>query len=279
MEIMKFFFDMYSGVRHGSLSARFFAGLVLTALTMSSAIGQKRGADDVVDAPQAVPTPVVVSGNPTCATLNALNAAPFTHISQDWGLKINRDAATFPSYDTVFTFETVGDAQLQGGAGPDPASKVRVQAGTHAINWLSNRAITAVIVKAGAQANVYPYNPASFGGFPNGDGSNLITGTQNGISHIVFCFESLGPSAAMVSIMGRVTTVYGSGIAKTYVTITDTDGNVRVALTNGFGYYSFDEVEVGRDYIVTPVRKGYQFTPRLISLTDGLADLDFVGVQ
>lgn len=83
------------------------------------------------------------------------------------------------------------------------------------------------------------------------------------------------PTAALVSIGGRVLTSDGAGIPRAQVTMVDQSGNTRSARTNPFGYYTFADVEIGQTYVVSVASKGYEFTPRIISLTDQLTDLDF----
>ena len=47
------------------------------------------------------------------------------------------------------------------------------------------------------------------------------------------------PTAASVSITGRVTNVSGAGVSKIRVNLTKPNGEILTALTNPFGYYSF----------------------------------------
>lgn len=242
-------------------------------LIVASGFSMYVGAQDDVDAP----APYKVYGTVTCKDLNYCDDALFAHITKDWQLKLN---FTPPSgLSGPYPFTTGSGRILSGGATPDPNHFISVTRSGNFFNWSANRTISAVIVKGGSYSNVYPYNPASLGGSPQG---NALTtpGTGNVIAHITFCFEQpVGPSAAVVTVGGRVTTVEGNGMAKTYVSMTDEDGRVRVTITNGFGYYSFDDVEVGKNYIIEPVRKGYQFSPRLISLTDEMPDVDFIAIQ
>jgi hypothetical protein len=58
--------------------------------------------------------------------------------------------------------------------------------------------------------------------------------------------------------------------------MTDQQGNTVYALTNGFGYYRFLGVESGHDYVVQVRSKQYTFAPRLVSVSDNIAGLDFV---
>ncbi len=86
------------------------------------------------------------------------------------------------------------------------------------------------------------------------------------------------PTAANVAVGGRVLTNTGTGISRSNVTLTDGAGNIRTATTNLLGYYKFEEVQAGATYILTVSNKKYLFTnsPRVITVQDNLADVDFV---
>jgi CSLREA domain-containing protein len=83
------------------------------------------------------------------------------------------------------------------------------------------------------------------------------------------------PTAAHVSISGRVTDGAGRSLARTTVIITDMSGASRSALTNSFGYYRFDEVRAGETYIFNAMSKGYRFDPRVVNVGGDLTGLDF----
>lgn len=86
------------------------------------------------------------------------------------------------------------------------------------------------------------------------------------------------PTAANVSVAGRVVTAGGRGIPKAVVTITDPLGNTRQAVTNPFGYYRFDGVQVGESYVFAAAAKGYEFQAQVITVNDEIADLDFTAI-
>lgn len=88
----------------------------------------------------------------------------------------------------------------------------------------------------------------------------------------------LVPTAAAVSVAGRVLSSDGMGISRAAVTLTDSAGNVRSATTSSFGYYKFDEVPAGQAYVLTVNNKRYFFadSPRVVSVQESLADVDFV---
>lgn len=91
--------------------------------------------------------------------------------------------------------------------------------------------------------------------------------------------EPLAPTAADVSVSGRVLTADGRGIANAVVNLTDQSGQTRQALTSPFGYYSFDDVQAGETYIATVRSKRYTFTPRTLNVADQLTGVDFVAGQ
>lgn len=84
------------------------------------------------------------------------------------------------------------------------------------------------------------------------------------------------PSAANVSISGRVLTADGNGVSNAQVTMTAPNGTVRTARTATFGYYRFEDVPVGETYIFAVHSRRFQFTPRVVSVEDELTDLNFI---
>ena len=94
-----------------------------------------------------------------------------------------------------------------------------------------------------------------------------------------WAFQSLAPTAAGVSISGRILTSDEAGIRNVRLVLTDlSNGNVRIALSSSFGYYMFEDVPVGRAYTITISSKRYLFDPdsRFINLVDELTDVDFI---
>lgn len=88
-------------------------------------------------------------------------------------------------------------------------------------------------------------------------------------------------TAANVSISGRVLNEFGRGLSRTVVSLTDTNGIVRTATTNPFGFYRFLEIEAGQNYILQAERKGYQFqnNPRVLNVNEDVAGEDFTGAN
>lgn len=86
------------------------------------------------------------------------------------------------------------------------------------------------------------------------------------------------PTAATVSVGGRVTDALGNGIPKAIVSISDPNGGSQTALAGSFGNFLFPEVAVGETYVVTVQSKRYRFTngTMVIFVTDEISDLVFI---
>ncbi|MGI8882773.1 MAG: carboxypeptidase-like regulatory domain-containing protein, partial [Pyrinomonadaceae bacterium] len=70
----------------------------------------------------------------------------------------------------------------------------------------------------------------------------------------------LAPTAATVSVSGRVTTASGRGISNVCLTLTDSNGEVRTTTTTSFGYYHFADVRAGETYFLSAVGKRFSFS-------------------
>jgi hypothetical protein len=90
-----------------------------------------------------------------------------------------------------------------------------------------------------------------------------------------FAIVTSAPTAANVSVGGRVTTSAGAGIKGALVSMADAFGNKRSALTNSFGYYRMDDVPAGASYVIGVTAKRYQFADRLVTVDDDMTSLDF----
>ena len=86
-------------------------------------------------------------------------------------------------------------------------------------------------------------------------------------------------TAAGVTVSGRITNSDGLGIRGAKVVITDSTGQRRTVTTGSFGFYTFNDIEVGQTYVLGVTSKRYRFTSRLVNVTDSLADVDFVGQE
>jgi len=108
----------------------------------------------------------------------------------------------------------------------------------------------------------------------------VVDGNGDGVATIdIGAFEvQQAPTAASVSIEGRVTTAKGRGISRAQITLTDAEGNTRLAMPNSFGYYRFLDVAAGETYILNIRSKSHQFAEptRVITVTEDLVNVNFV---
>ncbi len=82
-------------------------------------------------------------------------------------------------------------------------------------------------------------------------------------------------AAASVSVSGRVMTSSGRGVLGARVTIADANGNLRVAVTTTFGYYTFNGMAAGGTYTISVAAKRNTFTPQTLTVNDNLTDVNF----
>jgi len=85
--------------------------------------------------------------------------------------------------------------------------------------------------------------------------------------------------AANVAVSGRVVDSSGVAIPRTTVSLTGSNGVTRTATTNSFGYYRFDDVHVGETYVLDARRKGYIFSPSIVTVQDELANADITAIE
>lgn len=90
-------------------------------------------------------------------------------------------------------------------------------------------------------------------------------------------YSNTAATVDAISISGWVVSVDGRGVARAAVSLTDQNGRVRIAITNPFGYYTFNEIESGRTYTSEVRSKEYIFGARILTPGDIIVDLDFVG--
>jgi len=96
-----------------------------------------------------------------------------------------------------------------------------------------------------------------------------------------FWTSDVAPTAANVSVSGRVRTANGGGIRNVIVILTGANGVIRTAQTGTFGYFKFENVEVGATYIISVSAKRYSFSqPTIIrTIQEEIADLEFIADQ
>ena len=89
----------------------------------------------------------------------------------------------------------------------------------------------------------------------------------------------VAPTAAPVSVSGRVTSASGAPISNASITMTDQAGHTLMARSNAFGYFTFAEVPTGNAYVVGTQRRGFAFDNFLVQVKDSLTDVTITAKQ
>lgn len=92
-------------------------------------------------------------------------------------------------------------------------------------------------------------------------------------------FTPSSPSAATVTVRGRVLSSENRGVSGALVYLTDQNGTTRTARTNAFGYYRFHDVGAGAIYVFNVWSKRYTFQPQVVTLNEEIENLDFTAEQ
>jgi hypothetical protein len=151
--------------------------------------------------------------------------------------------------------------------------------------------VSSAFAQSGGRFTIQQSVIAGGGGSSSG-GSFRVEGTSGqpaaGTTSTGGTFSNLGgfwngalaPTAATVDLTGRVLSADGRGIGYVRMTLTSTDGSIREAMTNPFGYYRFLGLESGQVYIVTVNSKNFVFSEpsRVIFMADAVNNFDFIAL-
>jgi hypothetical protein len=50
-------------------------------------------------------------------------------------------------------------------------------------------------------------------------------------------------------------------------------------VTSSFGYYRFEDVQVGESFVMNVNSRSFRFVPRVVTVNDTLTDVDFTGLE
>ncbi len=113
----------------------------------------------------------------------------------------------------------------------------------------------------------------------NASDANAITaGGRSNLENYLNSLTQAAPTAALVTMGGRVLTVRGRGIRNAHVEFTDQNGAKHYTLTNSFGYYRFANVQAGGTYVITAASKQYTFNEpsQVVNINGERDDINFV---
>lgn len=104
--------------------------------------------------------------------------------------------------------------------------------------------------------------------------TNIAPNVANSLTQILPLRVAFVPTAANVSVSGRVLTANGRTVHSAIITLTDQNGNTRTARSSSFGNFRFEEVEAGQLYIISVSSKHHQFAPQVIAVNEEITDLN-----
>ena len=107
---------------------------------------------------------------------------------------------------------------------------------------------------------------------------NALRNSSFAVTSGFWNFSPLAPTAASVSISGRILAPNGSGLRNAIVTLNGgTLTQPLVSRSSSFGYFSFEGITVGQTYIVTVHSKRYGFAQPsfVVTLMDEISDIVF----
>lgn len=86
------------------------------------------------------------------------------------------------------------------------------------------------------------------------------------------------PTSSNASVSGRVSDGAGNAIPRVRINLTKPNGESLTVMTNSFGYYHFENIESGQNYLLQAVGKNYQFqnNPRVLTVNEDLQNQDFI---
>jgi hypothetical protein len=86
------------------------------------------------------------------------------------------------------------------------------------------------------------------------------------------------PTAATVSVSGRVVTASGGAIMNVRLSLTDSQGSVRTTITDSSGHYQFDDVQAGETYILTATGKRLSFSQpvQVLNINEETNQVNFI---
>lgn len=181
----------------------------------------------------------------------------------------------FQSFELTTTGHIIKNNLLWGNAGGDFPTDERLTRGLTFVNQNNIQADPRFVGASDYRLQTSsPAIDAALNLYTQPDDYNFNPRPQGAASDIG-AFEALAPTAASVSVSGRVLTSRGKGISNAVVHLTNQSGEIQTVRTNHFGYYTFKDIAVGERYTFNVFTKRYQFNPQVITLTEDLAELNF----
>ncbi len=108
-----------------------------------------------------------------------------------------------------------------------------------------------------------------------------IAGTNFSVHAAFWNPDGFAPTAAEVTVAGRITTAEGRGIRNVRILMTNSGGESRTVLSGTFGYFRFTDVPAGATYVFTAFAKQFQFKEpsQVHAITEDTEGINFVALS
>lgn len=83
-------------------------------------------------------------------------------------------------------------------------------------------------------------------------------------------------TASSVSVEGQVTDSNNRALSRVAITLTNGDGGKQTAMTNPFGYFRFENLQVGQTIVLQAQSKQHAFSPKVITPSENVQDVIFM---
>jgi hypothetical protein len=118
-------------------------------------------------------------------------------------------------------------------------------------------------------------------GYPGGSLVDTDTGsdfTATAANPCTIGSVMAAPTAASVTVTGRVISANGRGIRNVLVSLVDVSGESRTVVTSALGYFRFTDVPAGQTYTLSAFAKRYTFSQQsqALSIFEDMRDVVFV---
>ncbi|HZH33319.1 MAG TPA: carboxypeptidase regulatory-like domain-containing protein [Pyrinomonadaceae bacterium] len=254
-----------------------------TAVNQESTIFQKL-ADSQTPQPQgnlrsdnsAVAVPVSLpntSGTPNATVVIPVMVGDLTSrgiTAYDFTVSFNTSVLepASPAFDTTGTMTAAAGGYTVVVDPTQPSGRLRIGAfGTTPLTGAGTVINLRFNVVNGAGGAVSPLN---FVEFIFGEGTPEATMTNGS-------FTRTGgvPTAATVTVAGKVLGSAGKGLRGARVSITDQNGETRTVLSGTFGNYRIENVRAGETYTISVLSKKYVFLPQIVNVREEISELNF----
>jgi hypothetical protein len=130
-------------------------------------------------------------------------------------------------------------------------------------------------------ANNLTGTPVTFGDFPT---ARSVRNAENNPLPVLYWTDGQvaftgGTLLEGGSISGRVLMPNGQALRGATVVVVDAVGNRWTATTGSFGTFSFENLELGKNYMVSVTSRRYRFATRTVNLNANLTGLDMIGLE